>query len=211
MKQNIDIPKEVKVSSLRHAWLFANTMDCSPPGSSVHGILQARVLGQIAIPCSRVSSQPRDWTWVSRFASRFFTTWVTREAQIFWKLQIYAEYTISVFKCLCYMCNIYVLKLKLQYFGHMMWITDLFENTLMLGKIECRRRRGQQRMRWLDGITDSMGMSLSKLRSWWWTGRPGVLQSMGSQRVRHNWVTELNLLSSIYPSIHYLSLPDTFP
>ena len=186
-------------------------MDCSPPGSSVHGILQARVLGQIAIPCSRVSSQPRDWTWVSRFASRFFTTWVTREAQIFWKLQIYAEYTISVFKCLCYMCNIYVLKLKLQYFGHMMWITDLFENTLMLGKIECRRRRGQQRMRWLDGITDSMGMSLSKLRSWWWTGRPGVLQSMGSQRVRHNWVTELNLLSSIYPSIHYLSLPDTFP
>ena len=125
---------------------LCNTMDCSPPGSSVHGILQARVLGQIAIPCSRVSSQPRDWTWVSRFASRFFTTWVTREAQIFWKLQIYAEYTISVFKCLCYMCNIYVLKLKLQYFGHMMWITDLFENTLMLGKIECRRRRGQQRM-----------------------------------------------------------------
>ena len=127
------------------------------------------------------------------------------------KLQMYAEYAISVFKCLCYMCNIYVLKLKLQYFGHMMWRTDLFEKTLMLGKIECRRRRGQQRMRWLDGITDSMGMSLTKLRSWWWTGRPGVLRSMGSQRVRHNWVTELNLLSSIYPSIHYLSLPDTFP
>ena len=140
-------------------------MDCSPPGSSVHGILQARVLGQIAIPCSRVSSQPRDWTWVSRFASRFFTTWVTREAQIFWKLQIYAEYTISVFKCLCYMCNIYVLKLKLQYFGHMMWITDLFENTLMLGKIECRRRRGQQRMRWLDAIAAEITIQFSSVQS----------------------------------------------
>ena len=76
-----------------------------------------------------------------------------------------------------------MLKLKLQYFGHLMWRTDSLEKTLMLGKIEGRRRRGWQRMRWLDGITDLMDMSLSGSGSWWWTGKPHVLQSMGSQRV----------------------------
>ena len=69
---------------------------------------------------------------------------------------------------------------------------DSLEKSLMLGKIEGGRRRGQQRMKWLDGITSSMDMSWVNSGSWWWTGRPGVLWLMGSQRVRHYWVTELN-------------------
>ena len=68
-----------------------------------------------------------------------------------------------------------ILKLKLQYFGHLMQRTDLLEKTLMLGKIEGRRRRRWQRMRWLDGIIDWMGMSLRKLRRWWRTQEPDVL------------------------------------
>ena len=64
------------------------------------------------------------------------------------------------------------------------------EKTLMLGKTEGKRRRWWQRMRWLDSITDSMDMNVGKLRRWWGTGRPGMLQSMGSQWVRHNLVSE---------------------
>ena len=85
-----------------------------------------------------------------------------------------------------------MLKLKFPYFGHLMWRTDSLKKTLMLGKIKGRGRRGQHRMRWLNVITDSMDMSLSKLQELVMDREAGVLQSTGSQRVGHDWVIEQN-------------------
>ena len=79
-----------------------------------------------------------------------------------------------------------MLKLKLQYFGHLIQRTDSFEKTLMLRKIEGGGRRGRQRMKWLDGITYLVDMNLSRLWEMVRTGKPGVLQFTGSQRVGHD-------------------------
>ena len=97
-----------------------------------------------------------------------------------------------------------MLKLKLQYFGHFMWSVDSLEKTLMLGGIEGRRKRGQQRMGWLDGITDLMDLSLSELRESvmdkeaWGAAIHGVAKS------RHHWATELN-----WPLKNYFLRPES--
>ena len=85
-----------------------------------------------------------------------------------------------------------MLKLKLPYFGHLMRRTDSLEKTLRLAKIGGGRRRGWQRMRWFDEHLTQWTWVRINSGSWWWTGRPGMLQSVGLQRVGHDWATELN-------------------
>ena len=106
-----------------------------------------------------------------------------------------------------------MLKLKFQYFVHLMWRTDSLEKTLMLGKIEGRRRKGWQRWDgWIASPTRWTWVWAGS-RSWWWTGKPGLLQFMVSQRVEHDWVTEqLPLKQSIALKtvVNYSLLPSTY-
>ena len=99
-----------------------------------------------------------------------------------------------------------MLKLKLQYFDHLMRRTDSLDKTLMLGKIEGRRRRGRQKRRdsWMALRTLWTWVWVS-FRSWWWTEKPGVLQSPGSQRVGHHWATELSWTWASRPKQKHLS------
>ena len=125
--------------------------------------------------CQRIDAF-KPWCWIRLLR----VLWTARRSNQSILKEINPKYSLEAL----------VLKLKLQYFCHLTWRANSLEKTLMLGKTEGRRRRGWQRIRWLDGITDSIDMSLSKLWEWWKTGKPGVLQSVGSQRVGYDWATE---------------------
>ena len=90
-----------------------------------------------------------------------------------------------------------MLKLKLQYFGHLMWRPDSLEETLMLGRLKTGGE-GDDRG-WDSWVASPTQWTWASSVSWWWTGKPGVLQSMGSQRVEHNWAIELNWTDLIWP------------
>ena len=109
------------------------------------------------------------------------------------------RYNQSILKEISLRCSLegLMLKLKLQYFGHLMWRGGTFEKTLMLGKIEGRRRRRRQRMRRLDGITDTKDMGLSGLQEMVVDREAQCTWFMGSQRVGHHWGTELNWTDTI--------------
>ena len=91
-----------------------------------------------------------------------------------------------------------MLKMKLQYFGHLAWRVDSLKKTLMLGGIGGKRRRWRPRMRWLMASPTRWTWIWVNSGSWWWTGRPDVLQFMGSKRVRHDWATELNWTLTLF-------------
>ena len=129
--------------------------------------------------------------------------WITRRSNQSILKEISPEYSLEEL----------ILNLKLQYFDHLMRRTDSFEKTLMLGKIEGGRRRGWQRMRWWIAWLPQWKWVWVNSRNWSWTGKPGVLQSMGQQRVGHDWGTELNWSSPslchnlVCRALHHLSLP----
>ena len=132
-------------------------------------VFQVVMCGYQSWTIKKADSQKIDafelWCW-----RRFLRVpWTTRSSNQYILKEISPEYSLEGL----------MLKWKLQYFCHLMWRTDSLEKTLMLGKIEGGRRRGWQRMRWLDGITAQWTWVWVNSGSWWWTGKTGVLQSMG--------------------------------
>ena len=135
---------------------LCDPMDCSLLGSSIHGIFQARILEWAAISFSNKESWAlKNWCfWTMVLEKLLRVPWTARRSKQ------------SILKEISPGCSLkgLMLKLKLQYFGHLMRRAESLEKTLMMGKIEGGRRRGWQRMRWLDGISNSKDRSLGRLR-----------------------------------------------
>ena len=220
------------LSRFSHVWHFVTPWTVAHQAPLSMGILQARILGWVAMHSSRGSSQPRDQTRVSSVSS--IGRWVLYHQWHLgslgcesWTIKKAEHRRIDAFKLWCWRTLLRVpssarrsnhsilkeinpeysleglmLKLKLQYFGYVIWTANSLEKTLMLGKIEGRRRRGWQRMRQLDGLIDSMDMSLSKLweivkdREAWCCSLWGR-KELDMNEQQHN--TQMNISSQLLP------------
>ena len=145
-------------------------------------LVKAMVLPVVMYGCERWTIKKAECEWIDAFELWYWrrllrVPWTARRSNQSILKEISPEYSSEGL----------MLKLKLQYFGHLMQRTDLLEKTLMLGKIKYRRRRDDRGWDGWMALPTWWTWIWANSRSWWWTRKPGVLQSMGSQRVRHYW------------------------